>query len=198
MKKIQQALISVFDKTGLQELVEVLSDHSIKIISSGGTAKYIQQIGHSVSDISIYTGYPEMPGGLVKTLHPKIHGGILVDVDDPSQYEYIVKHSITPIDIIIVNLYPFTEVMKKGNLKNAIQNIDIGGVTLLRAAAKSSLQSGRVTVVSNINQYKCIIQEIKKTGNISTNIKQKLIVDAFQITAEYEQTISKYMNDKLL
>ena len=133
------ALISVYDKSRLEHIVGAFARHKIKVISSGGTAQAIRKLRHEVVEVSAYTGFPEMPGGLVKTLHPKIHAGILGDWKDPAQLRYLQENAIEPVDFVVVNLYPFREVVKSdpANLRRAVDNIDIGGVTLILCLANA-------------------------------------------------------------
>ena len=151
--RIQRALISVSDKSGLMQLVKVLNKYGVDIISTGNTALAIKKAGYDVTSVSDYTGFSEILGGRVKTLNPKIFGGILATDQDDDKAD-LMKYNIQPIDLIIVNLYPFEEAIKTDNDKFAIENIDIGGVSLLRAAAKNY---ERVTVINNPSQYNCLL-----------------------------------------
>jgi phosphoribosylaminoimidazolecarboxamide formyltransferase/IMP cyclohydrolase len=196
---MKRALISVYDKTGLERLLKVLVKYGFELISSGGTAKRIRELGYKVLEISEYTGYPEMPDGLVKTLHPKVHGGILGDLSNPHHREYMERLEIKPIDLIVVNLYPFEKVVsKKGvSLREAVENIDIGGPAMIRAAAKASLLNERVTVVVDPKQYDLIIEELEKNnGEVSLDIKRRLTVEAFIKTWKYDEAIKEYLIKK--
>jgi phosphoribosylaminoimidazolecarboxamide formyltransferase/IMP cyclohydrolase len=193
---IKRALISVYDKTGLEKLLKVLSKFNVEIISSGGTFKKIKELGYEALEVSEYTGYPEMPGGLVKTLHPKIHGGILGDLLNQAQREYMEKFGIKPIDLIVVNLYPFENIASKEGVsfKEIIENIDIGGPAMIRAAAKASFLNERVTVVVDPSQYDLIIKELEQNnGEISLITKRKLAIEAFIKTWKYDEAIKEYL-----
>ncbi len=152
MATIQRALLSVFDKTGLIPFAQALSAAGVEIISTGGTAKALREQGIMVSDLSAYTGFPEMLDGRVKTLHPKIHGGLLYIRGNVSHEAAVKKHDIKPIDLVVVNLYPFEQTVAKPNvtLAEAIENIDIGGPSMLRSAAKNH---DSVTVVVDPADY---------------------------------------------
>jgi phosphoribosylaminoimidazolecarboxamide formyltransferase/IMP cyclohydrolase len=155
MVEIKTALISVSDKTGLDKFVKTLGKYSVKIISSGGTAQKIREFGYKeVTDVSDYTGFPESPGGYVKTLHPKIHGGLLLNEKNPEHRKYMEENGIDPINMIVVNLYPFEKtVAKKGiNEEEAFDQIDIGGPAMVRAAAKGALLNERIVVVTDPTQ----------------------------------------------
>jgi len=189
------ALLSVYDKTGLDRIARILSKLQVKMLGSGGTAEAIRKFGLKVVDVSEYTGVKEMPGGLVKTLHPKIHGGILGDWRDPAQREYLEANGIEPLDFVVVNLYPFQSVVKTdpGNLRKAVDNIDIGGVTLIRAAGKGALSNQRVVPVTNPAQYEVVVKELEKKGYVSNELRQRLAREAFALTAEYDQAIRDYL-----
>ncbi|MBS7655800.1 IMP cyclohydrolase [Candidatus Bathyarchaeota archaeon] len=199
MKLVKRALISVYDKTGLEKLLKTLAKFNVEIISSGGTFKKIKELGYEALEVSDYTGYPEMPGGLVKTLHPKIHGGILGDLSNPNQREYMEKYEIKPIDLIVVNLYPFGKYALKedASLKEIAENIDIGGPAMIRAAAKASLLNERVAVIVDSSQYDLIIKELEENnGEISLSLKRKLAVEAFIKTWKYDEAIKNYLLKK--
>jgi phosphoribosylaminoimidazolecarboxamide formyltransferase / IMP cyclohydrolase len=189
------ALISVYDKTGLDRLAWMFSKLQIKMIGSGGTAEAIRKIGLNTTDVSEYTGVKEMPGGLVKTLHPKIHAGILGDWRDPVQKEYLEANGIEPLDFVVVNLYPFQDVVRKdpSNLKVAVDNIDIGGVALIRAAGKGALLNQRVVPVTSPNQYEEFVKELERKGYIGNELRERLAREAFVVTAEYDQAIRNYL-----
>jgi len=137
---------------------------------------------------------PEMPGGLVKTLHPRIHAGILGDWNDPAQRKYLLENDVEPFDFVVVNLYPFHEVVAvhPSDIKKAVDNIDIGGVTLIRAAAKGALLNGRVAPVTSPAQYHEVIDALDRYGRISSTLRQTLAVEAFTLTAHYDSMISDY------
>ena len=189
------ALLSVYDKTGLDRIASTFSKLQVKMLGSGGTAEAVRKLGLKVVDVSEYTGVKEMPGGLVKTLHPKIHGGILGDWRDPAQREYLEANGIEPLDFVVVNLYPFQSVVKTdpGNLRKAVDNIDIGGVTLIRAAGKGALLNQRVVPVTNPTQYEAVGKELEKKGYVSNELRQRLAREAFALTAEYDQSIRDYL-----
>lgn len=189
------ALVSVYDKTGLADLLNLFSKHQVQIIGSGGTAEAARKLGHRVIDVSEYTGFPEMPSGLVKTLHPKIHAGILGDWNDPAQRKYLEANDVWPLDFVVVNLYPFQEVVRSDptNLRSAVDAIDIGGVALIRAAAKGALLNQRVVPVTNPSQYSIIVQELKKNGKIGNELRFKLARQAFVVTAQYDSNIRDYV-----
>jgi phosphoribosylaminoimidazolecarboxamide formyltransferase / IMP cyclohydrolase len=189
------ALISVYDKTGLDRVAWIFSKLQVKMLGSGGTAEAVRKIGLNIVDVSEYTGVKEMPGGLVKTLHPKIHAAILGDWKDPVQKEYLDSNGVEPLDFVVVNLYPFQEVIKKdpGNLRKAVDNIDIGGVALIRAAGKGALLNQRVVPLTNPNQYEEFVTELEKKGYIGSTFRQRLAREAFMVTAEYDQAIRDYL-----
>ncbi len=189
--KIKRALISVSDKSGLEMLVKVLNEYGIEIISTGNTARMIKNAGYEVKTVSDYTGSAEILGGRVKTLHPKIFGGILATGSENDKVD-MLKSDIMPIDMVIVNLYPFEKMCQSDDEKLAIENIDIGGVSLLRAAAKNY---ERIAVVNSPNQYNDLIAELRKNnGKISTAVRKSLAVDAFAVTAFYDSAILNWFN----
>ena len=190
MEKIERALISVTDKTGIVEFAKELELLGIEIISTGGTARILREGGIKVIEISELTGFPEILEGRVKTLHPKVHGGILFKREKEDHIETIKKHNIKPIDLIVVNLYAFEEVVEKGaDLDTAIENIDIGGPTLIRAGAKNFKY---VTVVIDPNDYSKILEEIKKYGNTTLQTRFELAKKVFKLTSSYDQIIYNY------
>ncbi|MCD6540113.1 MAG: bifunctional phosphoribosylaminoimidazolecarboxamide formyltransferase/IMP cyclohydrolase [Candidatus Omnitrophica bacterium] len=194
MLKVRRALISVSDKQGLEDLVRCLSELGVEILSTGGTAKKIRELGIAVKDVSEYTGFPEMLEGRVKTLHPKIHAGLLALRDNPDHLEEVKKHNIELIDMVVVNLYPFEKVVQqKGvDLEEAIENIDIGGVTILRSAAKNYKA---VAVVTSPSQYPLIIKELKDNkGCLVEQILKDLALEVFRRTSEYDTAIFNYLS----
>jgi len=195
MKKIKRALISVSDKKNLKNILKLLKKYNIKIISSGGTFKKIKKMGYECIEISKFTNSPEILEGRVKTLHPKIHAGILNKRDNKIHRKEMKNNNFHEIDLVIVNFYPFEKTIKNtSKLNKIIENIDIGGPTMVRAAAKNY---NDVVVITNINQYEDLISELKK-NNGKTNIKfrQKLSEEAFTETAFYDAVISNYFNIK--
>jgi phosphoribosylaminoimidazolecarboxamide formyltransferase/IMP cyclohydrolase len=186
-----RALISVSDKTGIVDFARELSLLGIEIISTGGTAKIIRESGIPVKEISELTGFPEIMEGRVKTLHPKVHGGILSKRDKASHLKDMEKLGIKRIDLVVVNLYPFKETVKKGSsFEEIIENIDIGGPTMVRAAAKNF---AHVAVVTDPSDYDSIIEELKESGEISLKTRFRLARKAFNLTAHYDALISGYL-----
>lgn len=185
-----RALISVSDKTGIVEFTRQINQFGIEILSTGGTAQLLSATGIPVTEVSKYTGSPEMMGGRVKTLHPKVHGGILarLDVDQES----IEEHGILPIDIVVVNLYPFEKVTSEPtvSLETAIENIDIGGPAMIRAAAKNH---SRVTVVVDNKDYSSILDDLENYGGIRYETRFRLAARAYAKTAAYDSTIASYL-----
>ena len=189
------ALISVYDKTGLDRLAWIFSKLQVKMLGSGGTAEAIRKLGFNVVEVSEYTKVSEMPGGLVKTLHPKIHGGILGDWKDPTQRKYLEANGIEPLDFVVVNLYPFQEVVKADpqNLRKAVDNIDIGGVALIRAAGKGALLNQRVVPVTSPLQYESVVGELERKGYVGNELRQQLAREAFVLTSDYDRAIRDYL-----
>ncbi len=189
MVSIGTALISVYNKKGIIEFAKALSELGIQILSSGGTARTLKESGVKVTEISDFTGYPEMMDGRVKTLHPKIHGGILMDRDKKQHVKDAEKNGIVPIDLVVANLYPFEETVLKGaSIEEAVENIDIGGPTLIRAAAKNSRH---VIVVCNPKRYEEVLEQIKK-GKINEELRKELIIEAWEHIAHYDVIIEQY------
>ncbi|MGP1930668.1 MAG: bifunctional phosphoribosylaminoimidazolecarboxamide formyltransferase/IMP cyclohydrolase [Arsenophonus sp. ET-YP4-MAG3] len=189
---IQRALLSVFDKKGIIKFAKALSKRNIELISTGNTAKLLLDAGLTIVEISDYTGWSEMMGGRLKTLHPKIHGGILGrrGKDD----EIMKQYKIIKIDMVVVNLYPFTETIMKQNctIENAIESIDIGGLAMIRSAGKNYKD---VAIVINNKDYHKIIEEIDKNQNSLTDIYRfNLAIKAFEYTADYDKKIANYLN----
>ena len=193
MKKIKRALISVSDKKNLKPLLNILKKNKIEIISSGGTFKEIKKLKFKCIEVSKYTGSNEILEGRVKTLHPKIHAGILNKRNSKSHYQDLIKNNYKNIDLVIVNFYPFEETLKNtSNHKKIIENIDVGGPTMVRAAAKNY---NDVTVITSSDQYDGLISEmIKYKGATSQNFRKKMSQMAFTETAYYDALISNYFN----
>ena len=194
MAKIQRALISVSDKNGIVEFAKELSTLGVELLSTGGTAKAIKDAGVAVKDVSEYTGFPEMLGGRLKTLHPKVHGGLLWRRDNPGDKEDVKAHNIESIDMVIVNLYPFEQTVSKPGVafEDAIENIDIGGPTMLRAASKNFRD---VTVIVDPDDYSKVLDEIKSAGGeVSYDTKYYLARKVFAHTARYDTLISNYLS----
>lgn len=197
---IERALISVYDKSSLEELVKTLGAYGVEIISSGGTAKRIKELGYGrLVEVSDYTGHPESPGGLVKTLHPKIHGGLLMDRDNPEHRRWMDENGVKPIDLVVVNLYPFEEVVAGGaDLETAGHNIDIGGPTMVRSAAKASLLYDKTAIVTDPSQYPEVIKTLnKQKGALTTELRRRYALEAFKRTATYDKAIVSYLEETL-
>ena len=193
MKKIKKALISVSDKKNLKLLLKILIKHKIELISSGGTYKEIKKLGFKCLEISEYTNSPEILDGRVKTLHPKIHAGILSKRNNKSHKNDLKNNNFEEIDLVIVNFYPFEKTLvQNSNHSKIIENIDIGGPTMVRAAAKNY---NDVTVITSFNQYNELILEIEKNrGSTSLNFRERMSLEAFSETAYYDAVISNYFN----
>jgi len=193
MKKIKRALISVSDKKDLKPLLSVLKKFKVEIISSGGTYKEIKKLKYACTEVSDYTGSPEILGGRVKTLHPKIHAGILNKRNDKSHHQDLIDNNFDNIDLVIVNFYPFEQTLENtSNHKKVIENIDVGGPTMVRAAAKNY---NDVTVITSNSQYEELINELTRlNGSTSLEFRQKMSSTAFTETAYYDALISNYFN----
>ncbi|MBL8181041.1 MAG: bifunctional phosphoribosylaminoimidazolecarboxamide formyltransferase/IMP cyclohydrolase [Blastocatellia bacterium] len=195
MRKIKRALISVSDKAGLIEFVSELVGHGVEIISTGGTAAHLRNNGFTVTDVSDVTGFPEMMDGRVKTLHPKIHGAFLALRDNAVHVASMTEHGITPIDLVVVNLYPFEQTIAKEGvtLEEAVENIDIGGPAMIRSASKNWRD---VAVVTDVNSYGDIITELAANdGSLSLETRAKLAAAAYSRTAEYDTVIAAYLSE---
>jgi phosphoribosylaminoimidazolecarboxamide formyltransferase / IMP cyclohydrolase len=194
MAKIQRALISVSDKTGLVDFAKDLHARGIEIVSTGGTARSLKDAGVPVVEISQFTGSPEMLDGRVKTLHPKVHGGLLYLRENPDHEAQAAKHGIQPIDLVVVNLYPFEKTVAKPDVSShdAIENIDVGGPSLLRSAAKNHAS---VTVVVDPADYGAVLHDIKEHhGNTCEMFRWKLAVKVFETTSRYDGAIAQYLH----
>ena len=193
---IKNALVSVFDKKNIIHLLKTFKKFNINIISSGGTYKYIRKLGYNCIELSNYTGFDEMLDGRVKTLHPKIHAGILHDRQNQSHKKEMTKKKFPPIDLIVVNFYPFQNVVRKSkSAKNIIENIDIGGPTMVRSAAKNFKN---VTIITNKNDYTSLIKELNKyKGKTSLKFRELMSSKAFGLTAYYDAMIANWFNQKL-
>jgi phosphoribosylaminoimidazolecarboxamide formyltransferase/IMP cyclohydrolase len=193
MARITRALISVSDKTGVVEFSKALAGYGVEILSTGGTAKLLREAGLAVKDVSEFTGYPEMLDGRVKTLHPKVHGGLLGIRSNPEHQAKMQEHGIEPIDLVVVNLYPFEATVAKSDctLEEAIENIDIGGPTMLRSAAKNNRD---VTVLTDAADYAVVLAEMAaNAGCVSEKTNFRLAVKVFQHTAAYDGAISNWL-----
>lgn len=196
MNKIQRALISVSDKTGLEKLAKALAGFEIEIISTGGTAKFLKEKGIKVTEISDFTGFPEILDGRVKTLHPRVYAGLLAVRDNEEHKNQLKKSDIPRIDMVVVNLYPFEQTLKKPGVSEAeiIENIDIGGPSMLRAGAKNHRF---VTVICDPKNYEPVIKELHdNNGGISLKTKEKLAGKVFSHTFSYDCAISRYFAGK--
>jgi phosphoribosylaminoimidazolecarboxamide formyltransferase/IMP cyclohydrolase len=197
MLKIKRALISVSDKTGIVDLAKTLNSFGVEIVSTGGTAKILKNAGIPVIEMTDYTGFPEMLDGRVKTLHPKIHAGLLSLRDNPEHARQIEKHGIGLIDMVVVNLYPFEETAKKENvlLAEAVENIDIGGPSMLRSAAKNYKS---VAVVSSPKFYSRILSELKEQeGCLTDALLRALAIEVFKLTSLYDAAIFTFLDGNL-
>ena len=194
MSKINRAIISVTDKNGIQDFAKSLSELGVEIISTGGTARVIRDAGIDVKDVSEITGFPEMMDGRVKTLHPKVHGAILAIRDNAEHVKQMEEHGILGIDLVVVNLYAFEKtVAKEGvSLADAIENIDIGGPTLLRSSAKNFRY---VTVVVDPADYDVVLKEMRENnGSTTLETRFRLACKVFATTSAYDSAITKYLS----
>ncbi len=192
---IKRALVSVSNKTGLVEFVRGLSEIGVEIISTGGTAKALTEAGLTVIGISDITNFPEMMDGRVKTLHPAVHGALLADRSKPEHMATIEQHGIVPIDLVLVNLYPFAATIAKPNVARAeaVENIDIGGPSMIRSAAKNHAS---VTVMVSPDDYAPVLAEMQaQGGGVSQATRNRLAAAAFAHTAAYDTTIAAYLKD---
>ena len=194
--KIKRALLSVSDKTGIVELGKFLSNKGVEIISTGGTMKALREAGVPVTYVSDVTGFPEIMDGRVKTLNPKIHGAILAVRSNPEHMQALAEHNITPIDLVVVNLYPFRETISKPGVTEAeaIENIDIGGPAMGRASAKNFKD---VVIVTYPRRYAQLMEMLDKDGDIDQRTRKELAFEAFSHTAEYDTMISEYLKKQL-
>ena len=189
-KPIRRALVSVYDKDRLIEIGKALSAAGIEILSTGSTAKNLADAGIAVTEVSAYTGFPEIMGGRVKTLHPRVHGGILADQNNPEHLAAIAELDIKPFDLVIINLYPFAETIVSGaNFEDSIEQIDIGGPSMLRGAAKNH---GSVAVICQTSQYDQLLDAIK-AGGFTEAERRQLALEVFRTTAEYDLTIATWL-----
>ncbi|MCX5701053.1 MAG: bifunctional phosphoribosylaminoimidazolecarboxamide formyltransferase/IMP cyclohydrolase [Candidatus Omnitrophica bacterium] len=194
MVKIKRALISVSDKTGVLDLAKELTKFGVEILSTGGTAKLFRENNIPVKEVSEYTGFPEMLDGRVKTLHPKVHGGLLALRDNQEHMQTVKDHNIGLIDMVVVNLYPFEKTTQKPGVKieEVIENIDIGGPSMLRSAAKNHRF---VAVICNPNRYAQVIDELKKNnGSLSETLMRDLGIEVYARTSQYDGAIFEYLN----
>jgi phosphoribosylaminoimidazolecarboxamide formyltransferase/IMP cyclohydrolase len=193
MRRVERCLISVHDKTGVVELARGLQSLGVEIVSTGGTARLLRDSGLPVVDVSELTGFPEMLDGRVKTLHPKVHGGILARRPAPEHMTAIEKHGIKPIDLVVVTLYPFEKTVARpeATFEEAVENIDVGGPSMIRGAAKNHESVG---VVTDPGQYGAILEELRASGGaLSADTRFRLAAEAFRRTAQYDTAIATYL-----
>src|ERR1043166_4230394 len=193
LRRIRRALISVSDKTGIVDLARELERFNVEIISTGGTAKALRDAGLTVRDISEITGFPEMMDGRVKTLHPRVHGGLLALRDNAEHVDAMQEHEIQPLDLVVVNLYPFAETIKREGVTRAeaIEQIDIGGPAMIRSAAKNARD---VAVVVSSDDYSNIVNELQQNeGALTLTTRNRLAQKAFEHTAQYDFMVSSYL-----
>ena len=193
MERVRRALLSVSDKAGLLSLAQALTSAGVELISTGGTARSLRESGLKVTDLSAYTGFPEMLDGRVKTLHPKVHGGLLYIRGNAEHEAAVREHGIEPIDLVVVNLYPFEQTVARPDvmLQEAIENIDIGGPSMLRSAAKNHES---VTVVVDPADYAEVADQIAKTGHTTLELRQRLAAKVFARTAAYDAAIAAHLS----
>ena len=191
--RVQRALISVSDKSGIEGFARMLAQRGVELLSTGGTQRLLKAAGVPVREVSEHTGFPEMMDGRVKTLHPKVHGGILARRDNPADAEAMRAHGIAPIDLLVVNLYPFQETVAKAGVARAeaIEEIDIGGPAMVRSAAKNH---AHVAVVTDPADYGAVLDELERNdGRIGEALRRRLALKAFQLTARYDAAISAWL-----
>ena len=197
LRPVRRALLSVSDKAGLIDFARGLAKHGVELISTGGTAKALAQAGLKVVDVSAVTGFPEMMDGRVKTLHPRVHGGLLALRDEPSHAAAMKEHGIEGIDLLVSNLYPFEEtVARQASFDETIENIDIGGPAMIRAAAKNH---GYVAVVVDTEDYAAIVAELDaNNGALSLATRRALAAKAFARTAAYDAAIAAWFKTAMI
>lgn len=193
MQTMKRALLSLTDKSGIAAFAAGLAAENIEILSTGGTARKLRESGIAVVDVSDFTGFPEMLDGRVKTLHPRVHGGILHQRANREHVQQCLEHGLQPIDLVAVNLYAFEKTVADPNcsLADAIENIDIGGPTLLRAAAKNFHD---VTVVVDPDDYEQVLSEIRTHGNTTLTTRFRLAGKVFTLTSRYDTAIAHWLN----
>jgi phosphoribosylaminoimidazolecarboxamide formyltransferase/IMP cyclohydrolase len=198
MANINKALLSVSDKSGIVDFARELARYNIQFISTGGTAKILRENGMEILEVSDYTGFPEMMDGRVKTLHPKIHGGVLGVRSNPDHCREMDENNIECIDMIVVNVRPFEDIRicPKYCIEDVMNGIDIGGMALLRSAAKN-FES--VTVVTDPDDYETVVEDLRKyNGAVSGETNIQLAVKAFEMTSRYDRFISEYLKEKVV
>ena len=193
---VKRALVSVSNKENLVPFVKELIDLGVEVISTGGTKSLLEENGLNVIGISEVTGFPEIMDGRVKTLHPNIHGGLLAVRNNPSHMDQLKENNIETIDLVVVNLYPFKETISKPDVEfqDAIENIDIGGPSMLRSAAKNHED---VTVLVDPQDYSAVLEELKASGEVSLTQKQRLAAKVFRHTAAYDALIAEFLTNKI-
>jgi len=193
MGKIQRALISLTDKSGIENFARELQELGVEILSTGGTAKKLRDNNIKAKDVSEFTGFPEMLDGRVKTLHPKVHGGILAQRGNQKHLDQMAQHGLEPIDLVAVNLYAFDKATADPacTVAHAIENIDIGGPTMLRAAAKNFQD---ITVLVDPSDYPAVIAEIREHGDTTLKTRFRLAVKVFELTSRYDTAIAAWLN----
>ncbi|MGE4291799.1 MAG: IMP cyclohydrolase [Desulfovibrio sp.] len=189
---VKRALLSVTDKSLLVEFATFLVQNHVELVSTGGTRRRLAEAGLPVTSVSDVTGFPEILGGRVKTLHPHVHGGVLADKDDPEHMKTLNEHGIKTFDMICVNLYNFAEAANKGlDLRQAVEEIDIGGPTMLRAAAKNFHS---ILVVPGVRHYPAIMDEMRACqGRVGLDLRRRLAAETFGMVSEYDRMISDYL-----
>lgn len=193
LKKVKTALISVYYKDGLEDIIKILNSNNVRIISTGGTQKFIEGLGVKVEAVEKITDYPSILGGRVKTLHPKVFGGILSRRNNESDIKDLENYTISEIDLVIVDLYPFEETLKSGATESElIEKIDIGGISLIRAAAKNF---NDVLIVSNVSQYKEVCSILKENCSTNIDVRRKFAKEAFRTSSSYDNLIFNYFAD---
>ena len=194
--RIKRALLSVSDKAGIKELAAFLHEKGVEIISTGGTMKAIKEAGVPVTYVSEVTGFPEIMDGRVKTLNPKIHGAILGVRDNPEHMAQMQEHGIVPIDLVVVNLYPFKATIEKPGVTEAeaIENIDIGGPAMVRASAKNFRD---VVIITNPARYDALKAMLEEAGDIDLKTRKSLAMEAFRHTSDYDAMITEYLKKQL-
>lgn len=193
---LKSALISVSDKNGIAKFALQLAERGVNLLSTGGTAKMLKDDGLDVTDVSDHTGFPEIMDGRVKTLHPKIHGGILARRSDEAHQNAMSEHDITPIDMVVINLYPFIETVRSGaDFQTCIENIDIGGPAMIRAAAKNHED---VVILTNPEDYEAVLADMDTLqGGVSLELRRKLAMRAYAMTAKYDAAIAAWFENQL-
>jgi phosphoribosylaminoimidazolecarboxamide formyltransferase/IMP cyclohydrolase len=189
---VRRSLISVSDKTGIVAFAQQLARLNIEILSTGGTAKALAAEGVPVRSVDSYTEFPEIMDGRVKTLHPRIHGGLLAVRDNPRHCEQMAANGIVPIDLVVINLYPFRQTIARPNvtLEDAIENIDIGGPAMIRSSAKNHRYVG---IIVDPTDYPVVLSELESGGSLTAHTRQMLAVKAFDHTAAYDRAIADYL-----